>query len=314
MTPLRIVFAGTPDFATPALRALLDSEHEVVAVLTQPDRDAGRGRKPRPGPVKQVAVEAGAAVHQPESLKDPQIREQLRALAPDLMVVVAYGQLLPRAVLDVPAFGCINIHASLLPRWRGAAPIMRALLAGDTHTGVTIMQMEPGLDTGPILLQRDTPIRDDDTGGSLHDRLARLGAEALMETLTDLPGYRAAMRAQPEAGVTRADKITKDEARIDWNEPAAVLARKVRAFQPWPVAWMPVGDQAIRVWAAHAEPGDGRPGVIQSVANEGLRVATGEGVLCITRLQLPGKKAMDLAAVRNGHPDLFVSGEPVNHD
>lgn len=313
MTPLRIVFAGTPDFATPALRALLDSEHEVAAVLTQPDRPAGRNRQPRASPVKAMATDARTPVHQPENLKDPDTRQHLRELAPDVMVVVAYGQLLPRAVLDIPACGCVNIHASLLPRWRGAAPIMRALLAGDSHTGVSIMQMEPGLDTGPILLQRETRVHDHDTGGSLHDRLAQLGAEALLETLADLPAYRAGMREQPAVGVTHAAKVTKDEARLDWNEPADVLARKVRAFNPWPVAWIRAGGQTVRIWAAHPEQGEGRPGMIQSVSNDGLRVTTGEGVLCMTRLQLPGKKVLDVAAVRNGHPDLFVPGELVDH-
>lgn len=313
MPALRIVFAGTPEFATPALRALLDSEHEVVAVLTQPDRPAGRNRRLQAGPVKQLAVEAGVEVYQPESLKNPSAQEDLRALAPDLMVVVAYGQLLPRSVLDIPAFGCINIHASLLPRWRGAAPIMRALLAGDTITGVTIMHMEPGLDTGPILLQRETPIADDDTGGSLHGRLAELGAETLRETLVDLPGYLDTMQPQPEEGVTHAAKVSKDEARLDWYESAPVLARKVRAFNPWPVAWMDVNGQAVRVWAAHPEAGGGTPGLILKVANSGLRVATGKGALCISRIQLPGKKVMDLPAVRNGRPDLFLPGEQLDH-
>lgn len=313
MPALRIVFAGTPEFATPALRALLDSEHEVTAVLTQPDRPAGRNRRLQASPVKQLAVEAGVAVHQPESLKDSSAQEDLRALAPDLMVVVAYGQLLPRSVLDIPVFGCINIHASLLPRWRGAAPIMRALLAGDTVTGVTIMRMEPGLDTGPILLQRETPIADDDTGGSLHDRLAELGAEALTETLADLPAYLEAMQPQPAEGVTHAAKVSKDEARLDWREPAPLLARKVRAFNPWPVAWMEVNDQAVRVRAAHPEAGGGTPGLILEITNSGLRVATGEGVLCITQVQLPGKKGMDIAAVRNGRPDLFLPGERLDH-
>ena len=295
------------------MRALLDSEHEIVAVLTQPDRPAGRSRRLQASPVKQLAVEAGVAVHQPESLKDPAIQDELRALAPDLMVVVAYGQLLPRPVLDIPVYGCINIHASLLPRWRGAAPIMRALLAGDTATGVTIMRMEPGLDTGPMLLQRETAVADDETGGSLHDRVAELGADALMTTLADLPAYVETMQPQPDQGVTHAAKVTKDEARLDWHESALVLARRVRAFNPWPIAWMDVNGQAVRVWAAHPEAGGGTPGLILEVANSGLRVATGEGVLCITRIQLPGKKVMDLAAVRNGRPELFLPGERLDH-
>jgi len=310
---LRIVFAGTPEFATPALRALLDSEHEVIAVLTQPDRPAGRNRRLQASPVKQLAVEAGVAVHQPDGLKDAPVQQDLHALAPDLMVVVAYGQLLPRAVLEIPVHGCINIHASLLPRWRGAAPIMRALLAGDRVTGVTIMRMEPGLDTGPVLLQRETPIADDDTGGSLHDRLAELGAGALTETLSDLTAYLEAMQHQPDEGATHAAKVTKDEARLDWHESALVLARQVRAFNPWPVAWMDVNGQAVRVWAAQPEAGGGTPGLILEVANSGLRVATGEGVLCITRIQLPGKAVMDIASMRNGRPDLLLTGERLDH-
>ncbi len=313
MPALRIVFAGTPEFATPALRALLDSEHEVIAVLTQPDRPAGRNRRLQASPVKQLADDAGVDVRQPERLNDPAEEERLRALAPDLMVVVAYGQLLPRAVLDLPAFGCVNIHASLLPRWRGAAPIMRALLAGDTVTGVTIMRMEPGMDTGPILLQRKTSIEGDDTGGSLHDRLAEMGATGLTATLADLPGYLETLEPQPEEGVTHAAKVSKDEARLDWREPAVELVRKVRAFNPWPVAWVDVNEQPLRVWDAHPEAGGGTPGLILEVSNSGLRVATGEGVLCITRIQLPGKKVMDLPALRNGRPDLFLPGERLDH-
>lgn len=313
MPALRIVFAGTPDFATPALRALLASEHHVIAVLTQPDRTAGRNRRLQASPVKEVAVEAGLDVRQPESLNDPAEQEHLRELAPDLMVVVAYGQLLPRAVLDEPGYGCINVHASLLPRWRGAAPIMRALLAGDTVTGVTIMRMEPGLDTGPILLQRETPIANDDTGGSLHDRLAELGARALVATLADLPGYLASLEPQPDEGATHAAKVTKDEARLDWREPAEALARQVRACNPWPVAWMEVNGQAVRVWDAHPESGGGIPGLILEVSDSGVRIAAGGGVLCLTRIQLPGKKVMDLAAVRNGRPDLFLPGERLDH-
>jgi methionyl-tRNA formyltransferase len=314
LEPLRIVFAGTPEFATPALRALIDSEHEVVAVFTQPDRPAGRNRKLRPSPVKEVALEADLPVHQPESLREPPVQSDLEALNPDLMVVVAYGQLLPRAILDLPRHGCLNIHASLLPRWRGAAPIARALLAGDSATGVTIMRMEPGLDTGPIVLRRETPIDETDTAGSLHDRLAELGAGALRETLDDLPGLLAAARPQPAEGVTHAPKISKDEGRLDWHESAKALARKVRAFDPWPVAWTPVQGQPVRIWSAHPEAGGGTPGLILEITNSGLRVATGEGVLCITRLQLPGKKVMDLPALRNGRPDLFLPGGRLDHE
>lgn len=313
MSTPRIVFAGTPDFATPALRALLASDAQVVAAYTQPDRPAGRNRKPRPSPVKVAAEEAGVPVFQPEQLKGEATQAELTGLAPDLMVVVAYGQLLPRAVLDIPRHGCLNIHASLLPRWRGAAPIARAMLAGDETTGVTLMRMETGLDSGPLVLRRETPIEETDTAGTLHDRLAALGADCLQAALPDLPARLAAAQPQPIEGVTHADKLTKDEGRLDWQRPAAELARRVRALAPWPVAWLKRGDDTVRVWAAHAEAGQGGPGEVLQPTREALRIGTGEGVLCITRLQLPGKKAMDIPALRNGRPDLFAPGETLNH-
>src|SRR5690242_18538599 len=234
---LRLVFAGTPEFSLPCLEACLRAPVDVVAVYTQPDRPAGRGRKLAASPVKQRALAAGLALEQPESLKDAGAQQALAAYAPDLMIVVAYGLILPKKVLAIPRLGCWNVHASLLPRWRGAAPIQRAILAGDSETGVDLMQMEAGLDTGPVLIERRTPIGDDDTGGSLHDRLSMLGADALAEGLARIArGETLTPRAQAETGVVYAHKLEKSEARLDWNEPARVLARKVRAFDPWPAA------------------------------------------------------------------------------
>lgn len=230
---MRIVFAGTPEFAVPSLRAAA-AKDEVVAVLTQPDRPAGRGRAPTPSAVKQEALRLGLPVQQPERLRDPQVQAWLRALAPDLMVVVAYGLLLPQAVLDIPVYGCWNVHASLLPRWRGAAPIQRAIEAGDRETGVCLMQMEKGLDTGPVLLSQAIPIGPDETAGELHDRLAELGARVLADGLGLLrAGLRPQPQPQPDTGATYAHKLDKHEARLDWTQPAQVLANKVRAFQPW---------------------------------------------------------------------------------
>lgn len=314
MKPLRIVFAGTPDFAAVHLQALLEAGHQVVAVLTQPDRPAGRGKKLQPGPVKALAQRHGLPVLQPDSLKGDGIRNELSALAPDVMVVVAYGLIVPPAVLDLPRHGCINVHGSLLPRWRGAAPIQRAIVAGDTATGVTVMQMEAGLDTGPMLLKRETPIAPEDTGGSLHDRLAELGADALTEVLEDLPGHLAQAQPQPEEGVSYAHKLEKREARLDWTQPAAVLERQVRAFNPWPVSWTPFGGGPLRVWAARTVDHQGAPGEIIRADDEGLLVACGEGALLITRLQLPGKKAMDLSELLRGRAGLFPPGKRLDDD
>ena len=232
MPPLRIIFAGTPDFSVPCLRALRDAGHEVVAVYTQPDRPAGRGRKLSPGPVKEVAAALGLPIHQPPTLRDPEAIATLRDLGADLMVVVAYGLLLPQAVLDVPRLGCLNIHASLLPRWRGAAPIQRALLAGDRETGITIMRLEAGLDTGPMLSRQALPIAPDETGGSLHDRLARLGGGLIVEALDRLEAGTARFEPQDDTAATYARKLAKSEALIDWTQPAEALERQVRAFDP----------------------------------------------------------------------------------
>ena len=305
----RIVFAGTPEFAAASLKALLDTGHEVVAVLSQPDRPAGRGRRLQPSPVTRLAREHELAVLQPEKLRDADIRRELEALEPDVMVVAAYGLLVPPKVLAIPRYGCINVHGSLLPRWRGAAPIQRAIAAGDTETGVTIMQMEEGLDTGPMLHRLKTPIQEDDTGGSLHDRLAELGARALLTVLEDLPGYLEDAEPQPEQGITYAHKLDRDEARLDWREPAPVLERKVRAFNPWPVAWTPLEEGALRIHEARAVAGKGMPGEVLQALEEGIDVATGEGVLRLLRVQRPGKRAMTVSELLRGRPDFLQPGE-----
>ncbi|MBX3700333.1 MAG: methionyl-tRNA formyltransferase [Dokdonella sp.] len=290
-SPLRLVFAGTPEFALPSLQACLASGAQVVAVYTQPDRPAGRGRQLAASPVKQAALAVGVVVEQPQTLRDAEARARLAAHAPDLMVVVAYGLILPRAVLALPRLGCWNVHASLLPRWRGAAPIQRAILAGDAQTGVDLMQMEAGLDTGPVLLEARTPIDAGDTGGSLHDRLATLGAQVLDEALTRvLRGETLPARPQAEGGVTYAHKLDKAEARLDWQAPAAALARAVRAFDPWPVAEAQLDGERVRIWQAQAlpTPATAPPGSIVAASAEGIDVATGEGILRIGALQREG--------------------------
>jgi methionyl-tRNA formyltransferase len=298
---LRLVFAGTPDFSLPCLEACLRAPVDVVAVYTQPDRPAGRGRKLLASPIKQRALAQGIAIEQPATLKDPAAQQRLADLAPDLIVVVAYGLILPRRVLALPRLGCWNVHASLLPRWRGAAPIQRAILAGDTETGVDLMQMEAGLDTGPILIERRTPIADDETGGSLHDRLATLGADALEEGLARITrGETLTPRTQPEDGVVYAHKIDKNEARLDWSEPAVALEHKVRAFDPWPVAEAEINGERLRIWSAHALDGSANasPGTIVSGARDALDVATGEGVLRILEVQRAGGRRI---SVRDWH-------------
>lgn len=302
---LRLLFAGTPDFAVPSLRAAL-AGGEVLAVLTQPDRPAGRGRQPQASPVKQVALEHGVQVLQPETLRDAAVQAQLAAFAPDLLIVVAYGLILPQAVLDIPRFGAWNVHASLLPRWRGAAPIQRAIEAGDAETGVCLMQMEKGLDTGPVMLRDSTPISPDDTGGSLHDRLAALGAHVLAEGLARLRQSGAPLPAEPQdhALANYAHKLDKAEARLDWQHPAAELARKVRAFTPWPVAEATLDGERLRIHRADAIEAGGEPGTIIAAGREGIDVACGHGALRLLTIQRDGGKPLAAADYLNARPQL----------
>lgn len=310
MRALRLVFAGTPEFAVPCLQAAAGvAGVELVGVYTQPDRPAGRGRQLAPSPVKQAAQALGPVpVLQPESLKSPEVQAGLAALAPDLLLVVAYGLILPRAVLAIPPHGCWNVHGSALPRWRGAAPIQRAIAAGDAQTGVDLMVMEAGLDTGPVLLSRRTDIRSDDTGGSLHDRLAAQGAELVAEGLRRLlDGSLPAAVAQPAEGVTYAHKLDKSEARLDWAAPAIALERRIRAFQPWPVASMALQGEMVQVLAASVDaavsPGL-EPGTVLGADRNGIRVQTADGVLRLTRLRPAGRNAMSAAEFLNGRPAL----------
>ena len=298
---MKIVFAGTPDFAARALEALLAAGHEVALVLTQPDRPAGRGMALQASSVKKVALAHGIPVSQPERLKDPATHEPLRAACAagaELMVVAAYGLILPQAVLDVPPRGCINIHASLLPRWRGAAPIQRAIETGDAQTGITIMHMEAGLDTGPMLLSRAISIDPQDSTGSLHDRLARLGGELVVEALARFD--QLAPVVQPADGVTYAAKIAKAEAQLDWSQPAAVLARKVRAFNPFPGAVVNLAGEPVKAWRADAVAAGGRPGQVLAADAEGIVVACGEGALRLTELQKPGGRRVASADFLSG--------------
>jgi methionyl-tRNA formyltransferase len=307
MPSLRIVFAGTPEFSVPALQALHDAGHVIVAVYTQPDRPAGRGRAMAASAVKARAIALGLTVMQPASLKTAEAQASLAACAPDLMVVVAYGLLLPQAVLDIPRLGCLNIHASLLPRWRGAAPIQRAILAGDEHTGVSIMQMEAGLDTGPELLRRALAIGARETGGELHDRLAPLGAEAIVAAVQGVADGSLHATPQPPTGATYAAKIRKEEARIDWSQSALAIDRQVRAFNPWPVAETVLGDEQVRLWEVSplpSGPADAAktPGVVVKATAGQLIVQTGDGLLELVTLQFPGRKPLPARDILNSRP------------
>jgi methionyl-tRNA formyltransferase len=302
-----VAFAGTPDFAVPHLHTCAMDGVDIVAVYTQPDRPAGRGRQLAASPVKQAALEGGYRVEQPESLKDAAAQRTLRELNLDLFIVVAYGLILPRKVLALPRRGCWNVHASLLPRWRGAAPIQRAILAGDKQTGVCVMQMEAGLDTGPVLLERRIDIAPEETGGSLHDKLASLGASALREALQSvLRGQSLSPQAQSADGVIYAHKLDKAEARIDWANDAASIERQVRAFDPWPVAEGEIGGERLRIWSALALPAiDAAPGTIVAASKAGIDIATGNGVLRVRELQRAGGRRMSAADFLNARPALI---------
>jgi methionyl-tRNA formyltransferase len=297
---MKIAFAGTPEFAAVTLRALIAAGFDIPLVLTQPDRPAGRGQKLVVSPVKQVAMAAGIPVHQPERLKDPATHAPLVAAAPDLLVVAAYGLILPQAVLDIPQRGCLNIHASLLPRWRGAAPIQRCIEAGDAETGVTIMRMEAGLDTGPMLLAHALPIGAGETAASLHDKLAILGSRLIVLALREFETLRAVH--QPVAGVTYASKIDKAEARIDWRQSATEIERRIRAFDPFPGATALLGATTVKVWHASLADGTGAPGEILAVRPDGITVACGTGALSLIELQKPGGRRLASADFLHGFP------------
>jgi len=307
---LKILFAGTPEFAARHLRALLDSEHHIVAVYTQPDRPAGRGKKLTASPVKQLALENQLPVLQPVSLKNEDSQQELAAFNADVMIVVAYGLILPQPVLDAPRYGCINVHASLLPRWRGAAPIQRAIEAGDDSSGVTIMQMDIGLDTGDMLLTSSCPISSDDTAASLHDKLAELGPPALLSILSQMEQGNLAPEKQDDSLASYASKIEKSEALINWHDSADVIQRKICAFNPFPVCFTTLGDARLKIhqanWQAHTS--DATPGTVLTADRHQLLVQCGKHALSITRIQLPGKKVMTLDEFANGHSHLCPSG------
>lgn len=308
--PLRIIFAGTPDFAARHLDALLLSEHQVIGVFTQPDRPAGRGNKLTPSPVKLLAEQHAIPVFQPASLRPAENQKLVADLNADVMVVVAYGLILPKAVLDMPRLGCINVHGSLLPRWRGAAPIQRALWAGDRETGVTIMQMDVGLDTGDMLHKVSCDITPADTSATLYDKLAQLGPQGLLTTLEQLASGSASPQVQDEALVTYAEKLSKEEARLDWTLSASQLERCIRAFNPWPVSYFLIEEQPVKVWQAEVlADNQGKPaGTLLSADKNGIAVATAEGALLMTQLQPAGKKSMSAQDLLNSRREWFTPG------
>ncbi|MGQ9365544.1 methionyl-tRNA formyltransferase [Azospirillum sp. ST 5-10] len=316
MPPLRLVFMGTPDFAVPSLRALIDAGHQVVCVYSQPPRPAGRGQQVQPSPVHRFAEAHGIPVRTPKSLRNAEAQAEFAALAADAAVVAAYGLILPQPVLDAPRLGCLNVHGSLLPRWRGAAPIQRAILAGDGETGITIMQMDAGLDTGAMLLAESVPITGTTTAATLHDALAALGARLIVAALDGLAAGRLTPRPQPQEGVTYAAKLTREDGRLDWNGDAAAIDRQVRALTPWPGCWFEAAGERIKVLAA--EPLDGAadgaaPAAPGTLLDEALTVACGRGAVRLTRVQRPGKAAVDGAAFLRGFslsPGSVLGGPP----
>ncbi|KOO04940.1 methionyl-tRNA formyltransferase [Vibrio nereis] len=308
--PLKIVFAGTPDFAARHLAALLSSEHDVIAVYTNPDRPAGRGKKLTASAVKNLAVEHNVPVYQPENFKSDEAKQELADLNADIMVVVAYGMLLPKAVLDTPKLGCINVHGSILPRWRGAAPIQRSIWAGDKEAGVTIMQMDVGLDTGDMLKIATLPIEATDTSASMYEKLAELGPQALVECLTDIANGDAVPVKQDDEQANYAKKLSKEEARINWSDDAAHIERCVRAFNPWPMSHFEALENSIKVWQSRIDEqtSDKPAGTILQADKTGIYVATGNGVLVLEQLQVPGKKAMAVQDILNARANWFEVG------
>lgn len=307
---MRIVFAGTPDFAAHHLDALFTSGHQVVGVFTQPDKPAGRGKKLASSPVKVLAASHNIPVYQPKSLRSAESQQLIAELDADIMVVVAYGLILPQAVLDMPKLGCINVHGSLLPRWRGAAPIQRALWAGDTHTGITIMQMDIGLDTGDMLHKIECVIEPEDTSANLYNKLAKLGPVGMLTTLEQLASGTAHAEVQDEALVTYAEKLSKEEARIDWSLPASQLERCIRAFNPWPMSYFLIHEQPVKVWHATvlAQQSRALPGTLISATKNGIQVATSDGILNILQLQPAGKKNMSAQDILNSRREWFTEG------
>ena len=312
--PLRIIFAGTPDFAARHLSALIDSHHEVIGVYTQPDRPAGRGKKLTASPVKELALEHNIPVFQPENFKTDEAKQELADQNADLMVVVAYGLLLPQAVLDTPKLGCINVHGSILPRWRGAAPIQRSIWAGDAETGVTIMQMDIGLDTGDMLSIATLPIEATDTSASMYNKLAELGPVALVECLSTIADGTAIAEKQNDELANYAKKLSKEEAKIDWTMDADAIERCVRAFNPWPMSHFSVEDKAIKVWQSRVETytGNATPGTIIQADKTGIYVATGSNAIVFEQLQVPGKKAMGVQDILNSRKEWFEVGNTLN--
>ncbi|OSI10469.1 methionyl-tRNA formyltransferase [Neisseria zoodegmatis] len=299
---MKVIFAGTPDFAASALSAIAEAGFDIPLVLTQPDRPKGRGMQLQPSPVKQTALELGLTVAQPQSLRHEDAQELLRKQHADVMVVAAYGLILPQAVLDIPTHGCLNIHASLLPRWRGAAPIQRAIEAGDAETGVCIMQMDAGLDTGNVVSEHRYTIQSTDTAGNVHDALAHIGAQAIVADLQRLQQEgRLNSTPQPENGVTYANKLNKEEARINWSEPAHIIERKIRAFNPVPAAWTEYQGKPLKIWQAEVVEGQGEAGTVLQCRSDGLIVACGQHALKITELQPAGSKRMNIAAFATGN-------------
>jgi len=306
---LKILFAGTPEFAENSLGALIAAGHEIVAVYTQPDRPSGRGQKITASPIKKLAASEQLAIHQPITLRDPLEQQFICDLSVDLMIVVAYGLILPAKILSAPKLGCLNVHASLLPRWRGAAPIQHAILAGDNETGVTIMQMEAGLDTGPMLSKATCPIDENDTGGSLHDKLAILGAELLINTIADLKNYPP--QKQDNNFANYAHKISRQDAKINWSDSAVKIERIIRAFNPWPVAFTEINNKLLRIWSAKlisTEKSTQPAGCILQANHNGIDVSTGDGILRLQTIQLAGGKALPVSDILNARHDDFLPG------